>query len=158
MISRPNAALAIVLAALGACNQQPDLSNDPRANRQRPLVCTTIHPLQFFVQRLAGDFVDCEVILPDNADPQHWVPSREQLAYLLGADLVIFHGATLEAWRDQISLPRSRRSVVCTGFDPHFLKIKGAVTHTHGGKAHIHDGIENGAAVSIVETQLVAGF
>lgn len=142
MISRPSAALAIMLAALGACDQQPDFGNDARANRQRPLVCTTIHPLQFFVQRLAGDLVDCEVILPDNADPQHWVPSRKQLAHLLDADLVIFHGATLEAWRDQVGLPRSRRSVVCTGFDPHFLKIEGAITHTHGGKAHTHDGID----------------
>ena len=98
--------------------------------------------MQFFVQRLAGDLVECQTLLPAGADPQHWLPSRADLAEMLGADLVIFHGATLEPWRDQVSLPRSRRSVVCTGFDQHFLKIKGGVTHTHGGKSHTHDGVD----------------
>lgn len=142
MITSQRLCLGILVAILASCDRQPDMVGSVPNSRQRPLVFTTIHPLQFFIQRLAGDFVDCEVITPDGADPQHWVPSRKQLTRLLDADLVVFHGATLEAWSDKISLPHHRRSTICTGFDPHFLKIEGSIRHTHGGKSHTHDGTD----------------
>lgn len=142
MITPQKLCLGLLVASLASCDRQSGAVDPSTISDLRPLVLTTIHPLQFFVERLAGDFVDCKVITPDSADPQHWVPSRQELTQLLDADLVIFHGASLEAWSDKVSLPRHQRSTICTGFDSHFLKIEGSIRHTHGEKSHTHDGTD----------------
>lgn len=125
---------------LVACTDAGNPATTP--TRARPLVCATIPPLRYFAQRLAGQQVDCEVILPAGADPQHWVPDRTTLQHMASADQVLFHGAGLEGWQGKVGLPRSRCWVVCTGFDERFIKIANAVTHTHGGQSHTHDGVD----------------
>lgn len=132
----PTLALAVLL---GACSKDPE---QIRAQRSKPLVCATIQPVGFYVTRLAGDAVDCEVVLPRGAHPQHWVPGREVLGHLAGADLVLFHGATLEGWRRKVSLPLSRQSSVSAALRSEYLTVPGGITHTHGGKSHTHDGVD----------------
>ena len=70
MTALQRVALAVALAAIASCRQAQDPGEDPRADRQRPLVYTTIAPLQFFVQRLAGDLVECQTLLPADAEAQ----------------------------------------------------------------------------------------
>jgi zinc transport system substrate-binding protein len=135
--SLPIAALSLLLVS--GCDQ--NAAGKSVTKRSRPLVYATIHPLEFFVLRLAGDIVDCEVAMPYGEDPQHWIPDRATLAKLAAADMVVLHGE-LESWQSKVGLPRSRQSIVCTGFEQHFIKIKNAITHTHGNKAHTHDGVD----------------
>ena len=118
--------LVLVLLLVTASCSESGSSAPAVPKRERPLVITTIQPLHFFVSRLAGNLVDCEVVLPHGEHPQHFVPDRATLARLLTADLVIFHGAGLEAWQGKVGLPRSRQSIVCTGWSDELVKIEGS--------------------------------
>ena len=147
----PRALVAGALLALGICaalawagcgpaqeaGQQPS-SETPKP--KPPRVAATTYPLGFLVTRLAGDWVDLQMVLPADGDPAHGTPTTEQLLDLQNADLVIAHGAGYEQWMITASLPETKVSRTAEQLD--LLSISGR-THSHGKQGeHSHTGTD----------------
>ncbi len=88
---RALALLVVVLSlvGLGACGSSTSSST-------RPTVVATTTILGDLVQRVGGDAVDVEVLMPPGADPHEFEPSAAQAARLRGADLIVANGLGLE--------------------------------------------------------------
>jgi zinc transport system substrate-binding protein len=71
-----------VLAGLVAC--APDAPSDPR-----PLVVVSVLPHRQVVERIAGDLVRVEVLIPPGASPATYEPTLDQLAALDEAALYL---------------------------------------------------------------------
>jgi len=135
MITIP-AALACLLVACGG------ESAASQAERAKPLVCTTLYPLQYMARRIAGDLARVECVVPAPADPLHWTPGAGVIAHMQGADLIVLNGAHAEPWLDHVSLPLSRLVDTSKSFADRFIELE-AVTHSHGsGAPHTHSGID----------------
>ncbi len=63
----------------------------------QPRVVVSIEPYRDAVQRLLGDDVDVDVLLPPGASPHAYDPTPRQVAGLADADLVIVNGG-LDGW------------------------------------------------------------
>lgn len=61
-------------------------------------VVATIYPVAFVAQRVAGDRLVVNALVPDGALPHGWEPRAEARAALAGADLVLRAGAGLDDW------------------------------------------------------------
>jgi manganese/zinc/iron transport system substrate-binding protein len=66
------------------------------AQAQPPLVLSTIAMIGEPARRLAGAAARVETLLGEGVDPHLYRPTRADIARLLGADLVLFHGLGLE--------------------------------------------------------------
>lgn len=131
--------LLLIPAGPTACR---DASNDAGVDSDRPItVAVTNYPLRFLVERIAGDLVEVEWLVPDGVNPADWQPSADDVATMGAADLVLLNGAGYEPWMETASLPA--RIVVDTsaGFKDRFIETDDRV-HAHGPDgSHSHEGI-----------------
>jgi len=100
------------------------------------------YPLKYFAQRIAGGHANLVFPVPADEDPAFWNPDPETIAAFQKADLILLNGAGYARWVDKASLPRSKVLDTSAGFKEQYIKIKGAVTHSHGAEGkHAHEGV-----------------
>ena len=126
------------LLAPVACETEtgPDLA----ATNRIPTVVPTNYPLMFFIERIAGDLVAIEWIVPEGVDPGNWQPTADDVAGMNSADLVVLNGAGYEPWLDTVSLSPGAIVDTSAGFKDRLIKVKSRV-HSHGPDgSHSHTG------------------
>jgi zinc/manganese transport system substrate-binding protein len=98
-------ALAICLTA--GCSKQgdggpaaatPEASPTPR----KLLILATIAPMYCFTRNVAGDLADVEMIVPPGVESKGYVPSPDELAKIMQADVIVENGFGFEDWMDRI--------------------------------------------------------
>jgi len=78
--------LALLVTLLGACKQEvPGVS-------ERPIVLVSVPPQAYFVERLAGDWVDIEVMVPPGSSPATFEPTINQMQAVSKARLYVTVG------------------------------------------------------------------
>lgn len=104
-------------------------------------VYATNYPLKYFAERIAGNTVTVKYLIPDNIDPAFWQPKPADITQMQKGNLIFINGATYEKWLVTTSLPESKLIDTSASFQNGYIKIKNAVTHSHGptGK-HSHTG------------------
>jgi zinc transport system substrate-binding protein len=63
-----------------------------------PDVVTTAYPLTFIAQRIAGDDLQIQTLLPHGQDPYTWQPDDKELQRLASARLILHAGGVLDPW------------------------------------------------------------
>jgi zinc transport system substrate-binding protein len=135
----------LVLLLLGGCSTEAPGDPAPAAGGTggRPVVITTIEANRYLATRLAGELCEVRMPIPEDADPLHWTPSREGVAALQAASLVVLNGAGLETWLDQVTLAPSRTVTLADAYRGQWLTFDEAVEHQHGPDGdHSHAGVD----------------
>jgi zinc transport system substrate-binding protein len=139
MRNAPRSALAaLLLPLLVACSREPD---ETPASTGSPYIATSLYPLRYLAQRLIGDGARVLCPLPPDADPLHWQPDRATLQVFAEATLIVLNGAGVESWRATASLPLSRIVDTTEKLGAELVRFE-AVTHSHGGGEHTHEGLD----------------
>jgi len=134
--------LAAACALLVACGGSSGEAGDSDASLDQ-VVRTTIYPVTYFAQRISGGLVPVESLIPEDADPMFWRPSREEIAKYQKARLVVINGAEYEKWIPAIALEPSRVVDSAVIFRREFLEFEKGFTHSHGPTGeHEHKGID----------------
>jgi zinc transport system substrate-binding protein len=108
----------------------------------RLLVYTVNYPLAYFAERIGGTHVQAEFPAPADVDPAFWRPNAEEVSAYQQADLILLNGADYAKWISKVSLPRFRLVNTSKPFEPDYIRIESAVSHSHGtGDTHSHAGI-----------------
>jgi zinc transport system substrate-binding protein len=95
-------------------------------------IYTVNYPLQYFAERIGGEFVSVVFPVPAGIDPAYWSPEPEQVAAFQTADLILRNGAGYAAWVDRSSFSRRKLVDTSAGFRARLLPLDRAVVHTHG--------------------------
>lgn len=61
-------------------------------------VVTTIYPLQNFVDKVGGEFVYVNNVIPAGTEPHDYEPSPRDVAQVRQADLLVYIGQGIDAW------------------------------------------------------------
>jgi zinc transport system substrate-binding protein len=130
--------LVLALSLAASCAREAE---EPPASAGPPYVATSLYPLRYFAQRLLGDEVRVLCPVPPDADPLHWQPDRAALQLFAEATLVVLNGAGVESWRATASLPLSRTVDTTQAVASELVRFE-AVTHSHGGGEHTHEGVD----------------
>lgn len=85
----------LLIAILAACsNDRPEKDDD------KIQVYTTVYPLQYFTERIAGDLVNVQSIYPPGSDEHTFDPTQKDMMALADADLFFYIGLGLEGFVD----------------------------------------------------------
>ncbi|MDO5043889.1 MAG: zinc ABC transporter substrate-binding protein [Coriobacteriia bacterium] len=122
------AVLMSVTISIGGCNQQnPSTSMDAKSQQEQAMpeanvqaekseaglsVLTTIYPVTYLSQEIAGEFGQVESLLPQGAEPHDWEPSPQDIARLEGADILVMNGAGIELWVDDLLASSNNKDVL----------------------------------------------
>ena len=135
-----NIVLFSLLLCLGACSSGGEDASR-RDDMATPTVAVVNYPLQYFAERIGGEFVDVVFPVPDGIDPAFWTPSPEDISALQQADLILLNGAGYDKWAAMVSLPTARVINTSAAFAADYIAVQEEVTHTHGPEGeHSHAG------------------
>ncbi len=144
MLMMRMAVLAGLLLAVAACGPASGPGGEAdEAAREPGVAMTTFYPLAYFARRIAGDAVEVQCPVPDDADPSSWQPGAEVIQAYQQAEVIFTNGASFEKWVATAPLPRSRVVDTTAGLKDELLRYANATTHSHGpGGSHSHEGTD----------------
>lgn len=61
-------------------------------------IYTTVYPLQYFAERLGGNYVQVDTVYPPGADEHTFEPTQKDMMKLADSDLFIYIGLGLEGF------------------------------------------------------------
>lgn len=97
-------------------------------------VFVSIPPQAFFVERVGGDRVEVEVMVPPGRSPHDYAPTPKQMAALSDADVYFSIGVAFEkAWLDRIAEANPRMRIVDTRKGIRLLPMSDHVAWSVGG-------------------------
>lgn len=156
----PRLLLVVVLAVwLGGCA--------PQGGDGRPTVLVSVPPQAYLVERLAGEAVDVEVMIPPGASPHTYEPSVEQMKAVARASvyLTIAHPqfAFEEVWLERLleNNPRLKAVPVTKGIpvqpdDPHLWVSPRALKVMARNTAEALEGLVPAQKLETLEAELDA--
>lgn len=95
--------LVVVLLVMTACGEEESTSGEGEESSEKLKVFTTVYPLQFFTEQIAGDKASVESILPPGSDPHTYEPTSKEMIEIAEADAFLYNGAGLESYAEKIS-------------------------------------------------------
>nr|WP_261133976.1 ZinT/AdcA family metal-binding protein [Bacillus sp. Marseille-Q3570] len=90
-----------IIFTLAACGGESTSSSEK--GKEKLKVYTTVYPLQYFAEQIAGDEASVESILPPGSDPHTYEPTTKKMRELADSDAFIYNGAGLESYAEKIS-------------------------------------------------------
>lgn len=125
----------VFLWMLAACTGGATPGEVPQAARV-PTVEALSAPAAWLVERVGGERVSVENIVPAGEDAATWAPSGVVVVGLAEADLIVANGAGYETWTKTATLPTAKLVDTARGLD---LVERQGQTHSHGKQgAHSH--------------------
>ncbi len=104
-------------------------------------VVTVNYPLYYFADRIGGDLIDLEYVIPDNVDPAFWNPDEVALQHYQAADIILLNGANYAKWVENVSMPSSRIVNTSSSFETNLIQLNNTSSHSHGPEGeHEHKG------------------
>lgn len=87
----------LLVTLLSSCSPKVEISESETLN-----IAASIYPLAFFAEQIGGDLVTVNPLVPTGLEPHDFEPSPSDLRSLYDADLVVFNGAALEPWIEDL--------------------------------------------------------
>lgn len=85
--------------ASSANNQASDASTTETTKLK---VKTSFYPMYEFTRQVAGDLADVENLIPPGIEAHDWEPTPQDMAGISDADVLVYNGAGMEGWVDQV--------------------------------------------------------
>jgi len=95
-------------------------------------VITVNYPLFYFAERIGGELIDLNYVIPKDVDPAFWNPNEEALQHYQAADVIFINGADYAKWINNVSLAGSRIVNTSSSFEKDLIKLKSTSSHSHG--------------------------
>jgi zinc transport system substrate-binding protein len=92
---------------LSACSNTNNQSKDD----EKLVIYTTVYPLQFFTEKLAGDLVTVHTIYPPGADEHTFEPSQRDMMKIADANVFFYIGLGLEGFVDKATKTLAKEDV-----------------------------------------------
>ncbi|ANS74433.1 zinc ABC transporter substrate-binding protein [Paenibacillus yonginensis] len=64
---------------------------------------TSFYPMYEFTRHVAGDLAEVHNLVPAGAEPHDWEPTPKDIAEITDADVLVYNGAGMEGWIDQVT-------------------------------------------------------
>lgn len=97
-----------------------------------------------FTKHVAGDLADVENLVPPGMEPHDWEPTAKDMAAISEADVLVYNGAGLEGWVEQV-LDSAGKGLKSVEASKGIEIMEGSEEHEHGEEAeHAHTEEEQG--------------
>lgn len=130
------------LSVFSACGTT-EKSESNNTEGKKLQVYTSFYPMYDFTSKIAGDKVDVINLVPSGMEPHDWEPSTEDIANLEKADMLIYNGAGMEHWVEDVTKSLSNKDIVLVEASEGIDLMEGHHHHDEEGEeAHEHEGEE----------------
>ncbi len=128
--------LSIVAVILAACGGDDNATTDKETTEQstdKLSIYTTVYPLQYFAERIGGEYVDVSSIYPPGANEHTFEPTQKDMMTLADADLFFYIGLGLEGFVEKAKDTLANENVKLVATADHVSEEK-----LHISTGHVH--------------------
>jgi zinc transport system substrate-binding protein len=140
--------LTLIVAGCGQKQAASDSSTNP-ANTPAPAeaeaaklnVEVSFYPMYEFTKNVAGDLANVHTLVPAGMEPHDWEPTPQDIASIEKADVLVYNGAGMESWIDQVtdSLTNAKLIQVEASHGIDLLEGSEEDEHEHADTTDTHD-------------------
>ncbi|MCW3790469.1 metal ABC transporter substrate-binding protein [Paenibacillus sp. LS1] len=106
-------------------------------------VQVSFYPMYEFTKNVAGDLAEVHTLVPAGMEPHDWEPTPQDIASIEKADVLVYNGAGMESWIDQVKDSLSSEKLVQVEASKNIDLLEGGEhDHQHGesdATEHDHD-------------------
>ncbi|EFU40613.1 periplasmic solute binding protein [Paenibacillus vortex V453] len=126
-------------------NQAADTSATETAKLQ---VKTSFYPMYEFTRQVAGDLAEVENLIPPGVEAHDWEPTPQDMAGITEADVLVYNGAGMEGWVDQVlesvqgtelTVIEASKGIEIMEGSGHSHEHEEDADHSHDEHAHEHE-------------------
>lgn len=133
--------IAALAVSLAGCGQKEEVSApagaQPAAQKQKLKIEASFYPMYEFARQVAGDLAEVNLLIPPDVEPHDWDPTPQDMGKIEQADVLVYNGAGLEGWIDQILNSSGNKKLSVVEASKGLELIEGAEgEHEHGEAAH----------------------
>ena len=128
---------------LASCNtQQTSTSNENGTETKQNeevetlKIYTTLYPLEDFANKIGGEYVDVESIMPSGADAHTFEPTSKQMMKIAEANAFIYNGLGMEPFAEKMAEALRNEKVKMIEATQGIKTIAHEKEHTHGDEQH----------------------
>lgn len=132
-----------VLFILAACNSTTSTESNGKTTSDKLQIYTTIYPLQYFTERIGGDFVSTENLVPPGADAHNVEVTTKTMINVAEGDAFIYTGTGVEGFADAIMKSLENEEVTIVNSTEKVSFIGATETHEHHEHADEEHAEEN---------------
>ncbi|MFF5994163.1 zinc ABC transporter substrate-binding protein [Lysinibacillus sp. KU-BSD001] len=127
--------LAMIAIILTACGEDDNTaSKEDTTNQTDKLsIYTTVYPLQYFAERIGGEYVEVSSIYPPGANEHTFEPTQKDMMSLADADIFFYIGLGLEGFVDNAKKTLANEHVTLVATADHVSEDK-----LHISTGHVH--------------------
>jgi len=143
--------LMLVISACGAkggagsADQAAPEARDTAATapevRGKVKVQASFYPIYEFAKQVGGDLAEVELLVPAGVEPHDWEPAPSDMKKIEEADVLVYNGAGMESWIDQVLAAVTNEKLVkieaSHGID--VMESSAGHSHGHGEEEHAHE-------------------
>jgi zinc transport system substrate-binding protein len=100
----------VLALLLGACNSEE--ANNNSEDGDKLTIYTSIYPLKDFAEKIGGEYVAVESIIPPGADSHTYEPTSKEVIEIAKSDAFIYNGLGMEAYAETIQETLQREDVM----------------------------------------------
>ncbi|MEG0471569.1 MAG: zinc ABC transporter substrate-binding protein [Solibacillus sp.] len=125
--------LLIFAILLAACSADDSATSNNQPTDNQLSVYTTVYPLQYFTERIGGEFVHVSSIYPVGANEHTFEPTQKDMMTLADADLFFYIGLGLEGFVEnaQKTLAKEDVKLVATAANVTEEQLEISTGHQH---------------------------
>lgn len=151
-----NSALALLFSLtliVAGCGQNQSASDSSSSSANTPVPAETeeaklnvevsFYPMYEFTKNLAGDLANVHTLVPAGMEPHDWEPTPQDIASIEKADVLVYNGAGMESWIDQVTDSLSNSKLIQVEASHGIDLLEGSEEdehdHEHGDTTDTHD-------------------
>ena len=129
---------SIVAVILAACGGDDNATTDKETTEStnKLSIYTTVYPLQYFAERIGGEYVDVSSIYPPGANEHTFEPTQKDMMTLADADMFFYIGLGLEGFVEKAKNTLANENVKLVATADHVSEEK---LHISTGHVHAED-------------------
>ncbi|WP_019911879.1 metal ABC transporter substrate-binding protein [Paenibacillus sp. HW567] len=139
-------------ANTGAAASAPAATVEPTAApaAARLDIKVSFYPMYEFTSKIVGDLADVETLIPPGIEPHDWEPTAQDMAGISAADVLVYNGAGMEGWVQQVLDSAAGSKLVAVEASKGLNIMEGAEEeeadheHEHKEGGHAEEGHEHG--------------
>lgn len=127
---------SIVAVILAACGGDDNATTDQETTEQstdKLSIYTTVYPLQYFTERIGGEYVDVSSIYPPGTNEHTFEPTQKDMMTLADADMFFYIGLGLEGFVEKAKDTLANENVKLVATADHVSEEK-----LHISTGHVH--------------------
>ncbi|WP_340022599.1 metal ABC transporter substrate-binding protein [Paenibacillus sp. FSL K6-1096] len=129
-------------ASAGSPEATPSIAPSAAASEapgNRLNIKVSFYPMYEFTKNITGDLADVEVLVPAGVEPHDWEPTAKDMADISDADVLVYNGAGMEGWAQQVIDAAAGSSLLAIEASKGLEIVEGAEEEHEHNEDHDYD-------------------